>query len=180
MTDTLDQIPPEAWPIIELLFNLTMAAAAVWLAATVFVMWRRYASNLTPVMAAEKNRKADPDFLKVDKKAREQAIRRGESFEKELQRREIEANTSGKRSAGSMIQHLSGLMALVVSASTLLSMLLGAYLSVFRMGEMWEGLSGADRLMELWDKYPVPIIISLIVLVAQIYVFFQKSLSKEA
>ena len=90
MQDTLDKIPPEAWPLVELLFNLTCAAASIWLASTAFVLWVRRTSNLTPVHAAEKNRKAEQDFLRVDKAARAEAIARGESFEKELSRRERE------------------------------------------------------------------------------------------
>ena len=76
MQETLDQIPPEAWPLITLLLNVTMAVAAVWLALTVFVWWRRSASNLTPVQSAGKNKAAQPDFLKVDHAAREAAIAR--------------------------------------------------------------------------------------------------------
>ena len=51
MQETLDRIPPEAWPLIDLLLNVTMIVAAVWLAITIFVLWRRQASNLTPVTA---------------------------------------------------------------------------------------------------------------------------------
>src|SRR5687768_3481576 len=90
MQNVLDRIPPEAWPLVDRLIPITVAVAAIWLALSIFVYWRRRAANLTPVTAPRRNKDAQPDFLNVDHKARREAIERGEAFERELEEREAE------------------------------------------------------------------------------------------
>ncbi len=175
--DTLDKIPPEAWPLIDLLFNLTMAAAGIWLAITVFVIWRRKSSNLTPVNVPDKNRKAQPDFLKVDKKARQTAINRGESFDKELQRREREEarNKARKnRDPSSIGQRIAGLITLIMSLFTLASMIYGSIFTVTRMGGMMEEYSTQERIVAVIQNHPIAFAITVLVIIARIFTFFTK------
>lgn len=175
MGKTLQQIPPEAWPFIDLLFNLTMAAASIWLAITVFVIWRRHASNLTPVNSVEKRKSAQPDFLKVDKKAREAAIERGESFDQELDRRDREAEKELRRkrkSNVSIVQGASGLIALVMSLFTLASMIYGSIFTVSRMGTMMEEYSTLERLLAVIYNHPIAFAITVLVIVARIYTYY--------
>lgn len=182
MQETLNQIPPEAWPFIDLMFNLTMAAAGIWLGITVFVLWRRHASNLTPVNSAEKSRKAQPDFLKVDHKARAEAIKRGEAFEKELDQRDIAARKAeAKRRKGKvgLLQRLSGIVALVMSLFTIVSIIYGSIFSVTRMGEMMEEYSTTERMVTIIKTHPIAFSICVIVILARIYTYFVKPSHKE-
>ncbi|KCZ55602.1 hypothetical protein HY29_11845 [Hyphomonas beringensis] len=182
MQETLNQIPPEAWPFIDLMFNLTMAAAGIWLGITVFVLWRRHASNLTPVNSAEKSRKAQPDFLKVDHKARAEAIKRGEAFEKELDQRDIaERKAEAKRRKGKvgLLQRLSGIVALVMSLFTIVSIIYGSIFSVTRMGEMMEEYSTTERMVTIIKTHPIAFSICVIVILARIYTYFVKPSHKE-
>lgn len=183
MPETLDQIPPEAWPLIDLLFKLTMVSVATWLAITVFVWWRRSASNLTPVNAASKNKKAQPDFLSVDHKARTEAMQRGETFDKEIERREQEearaAASKGTPNA-SLARRLAGIVSLFMSIFSLASLLLGSVYSVSRMGSMLRGFSTQERILHVIQTYPVSFTIASLVIAYQIYHFFAESKWKES
>ena len=96
MPDTSVQIPPEAWPFIDLLFNITLVAALIWGAISLFIYLRRRALNLTPVSAARTNEQAQPDFLKVDEKARAEALQKGEAFEQKLSAQEARRSSRGR------------------------------------------------------------------------------------
>lgn len=182
MPETLNQIPPEAWPLIDLLFNLTMASAGIWLGITVFVLWRRASSNLTPVNAAEKNRKAQPDFLKVDKKARAEALERGETFDKELERRERAAAkeaSRGKRSPATVGQKLARFLSFFMSLFTLATMIFGAIFQVTRMGQMMKEYSTLDRIIAVIQNHPISFTVATLVIVFQVYRFISERNWKE-
>lgn len=175
MSETLEQIPPEAWPLIDLLFNLTMATVGTWLALTVFVWWRRSASNLTPVNAADKNKKAQPDFLKVDKAARAEALERGEAFGKEVERREREearAQSKGGRPTLTVSQRAARFLSFFMSLFTLATMIFGAIFQVTRMGDMMREYSTFDRIVTVVQSHPISFSIAALVIIFQIYRFF--------
>ncbi len=175
MSDALNQIPPEAWPLIDLLFNLTMASIGIWLAITVFVWWRRSASNLTPVNAASKNRKAEPDFLSVDHKARAEALERGETFDKEIARREREAEKTKARegrSPASVGQRMARFLSFFMSLFTLATMIFGAIFQVTRMGTMMKEYSTLERIGAVIMNHPISFSVAALVIGFQVYRFF--------
>ncbi len=178
MSETLDQIPPEAWPIIELLFNLTMAAAGLWLAITVFVIWRRHASNLTPVLSPTKKGRAQPDFLEIDKEARARAIARGEKFDAELARRERE-ESAGKPQPP-LAQRLAGWVTLFMSVFTLITMLFGAVTQVTKMGEIMQQYSTEERILAAIRNHPIAFTIVVLVIGSQIFLYFSNRKWKES
>ncbi|MEM6651945.1 MAG: hypothetical protein AAGA72_01790 [Pseudomonadota bacterium] len=175
MPETLNQIPPEAWPLIDLLFNITMVSVVIWLAITVFVWWRRSASNLTPVNAADKNKTAQPDFLKVDQRARSEAIERGESFDKEIERREREEARAAARAhqpRGTVSERLARFVSFFMSLFTLATMIFGAIFQVTRMGDMMREYSTTERILTVIQNHPISFTIAGLVIVFQIYRFF--------
>jgi len=183
MPDTLNQIPPEAWPLIDLLFNLTMASIGIWLAITVFIWWRRSASNLTPVNAAGKNNNAQPDFLNVDKKARTEALERGESFDKEIERREREAARTAARegrSPATISQRMARFLSFFMSLFTLATMIFGAIFQVTRMGQMMKEYSTLERIIAVVQNHPISFTIATLVIVFQVYRFFAERNWKES
>lgn len=186
MEQTLQQIPPEAWPIIEILFNVTMAIAGIWLALTVFVIWRRHASNLTPVNSTSKNNKAQPDFLKVDQKAREEAIKRGDAHEKALDRRDAEearaearANAVSRREPVSFAQRLAGLVTFIMSLFTLLSIVTSSVFTVSRMGDMVGEYTAMDRIVAIIMAHPIAFTVCALIIIARIYTQFFIPTKKE-
>jgi len=186
MEQTLQQIPPEAWPIIEILFNVTMAAAGIWLAITVFVIWRRHASNLTPVNAADRNKKAHPDFLKVDQKAREEAIRRGEAQEQALDKRDADAakaeaaaQRKSSREPATFAQRIAGLVTFIMSVFTLLSIITSSVFTVSRMGDMVVGATAWERVVAIVSAHPIAFSVCALIILARIYTQFFASAKKE-
>lgn len=173
MQETLDQIPPEAWPLITLLLNVTMAVAAVWLALTIFVWWRRSASNLTPVQAAGKNKSAQPDFLNVDHAARDAAIARGAAYDEALEKRAREEAAAGKRKPVSLAGRAAGLISLLMSVFTLATMIYGAIFQVSRMGSLMQEYSSVERLGAVIANHPIAFAITTLVIVVHVYRFIK-------
>jgi len=182
MTETLNTIPPEAWPLIELLFNITMATVGIWLAITVFVWWRRSASNLTPVNAAGRNKSAQPDFLKVDDQARAQAEARGEAFDKQLVRQEREAakaEARGGRERRSASQKIAGLLSFLMSLFTLATMIVGAIWQVSRMGQLMQEYSTFERIVAVVQNHPISFSVAALVIGFHVFRFFTDRQWKE-
>ena len=171
---TLEKIPPEAWPLIETMLTITMAVVGLWILISIFVFLRRRASNLTPVNAARKNRKASPDFLKVDNKARKTAMGLGKDFEKELLQRdkdEARAARLAARAKASAGQRIAGLVSFLMSFFTLATMIYGAIFQVTRMGQMMQDYSTIERVKTVVVAHPIAFAIATLVIIYHIYRF---------
>ena len=111
------------------LFQITVAVAALWLALSLFVYWRRRAANLTPVTAPRMSKDAQPEFLKVDHKAREAAIERGEAFENQLEireaeeRRAAEAAVLGPATTGRRLAKFASVLMSLFTLATLIAVI---------------------------------------------------------
>jgi len=168
------QIPTEAWPILDVLFNLTCAAAGIWLAITAFVLWRRAASNLTPVNVPEKNKRAQPDFLSVDKKARAEAIARGESFEDELDRRDRDEARQAARNALSSTSltarsgRIAGWISFVLALFSLLTGALGVIFNVIRFEGYSADYGSVEKIAGLFIAYPIPSAVAVVIIILKI------------
>lgn len=144
-------------PGFELLSNVTLAAAAAWLAASAFESWRRRSANLTPVASAEVNVDARPGFLDVDHDARGAAVARGDAYAAKLTKREAEAARRAAESAVSGTTpggRLAGLAAAAMSVFTLASMVFGACTQIAWMGRYAEDLSAPGRLLSIVRAHP--------------------------
>ena len=175
MDDVIEAIPPEVMPYVGIMFNILFAVTAVWLAWTVFVWWRRSASNLTSVSDSVPNKKAQPDFLEVDQKARSEAIKRGETFEKELERRERDearAAKRGGRGKESRMGRFGRLLSLGMALFSLATMVSGTLFQVTIMGRYWEQYSAGERLMKVVSEHPIGVSITIAVILYNIVSFF--------
>ncbi len=173
MEDTLRSIPPDAWPLIDLLFNITCAVTAVWMACAVFIWWRRSASNLTTISSMNVNRKAQPDFLSQDQKARAEAIKRGERFDEELERREREEEKEGRRKKRreAPASRWARLISLFMALFSLATMVSGTIFQVSIMGAYWEKYSASERVLTMIQKYPLGVGVTVLVIVYNLYVY---------
>jgi len=174
MDDVLEAIPPEVMPYVGIMFNILAVVTALWLAWTVFIWWRRSASNLTSVSDSVPNKKAQPDFLEVDKKARAEAIKRGETFEKELERRERDEAREAKRSGRkeTRMGRLGRFMSLGMALFSLATMISGTLFQVTIMGRYWEQYSAGERLMKVVTEHPIGVSITVAVILYNIVSFF--------
>lgn len=174
MPDIAESIPPEAWPLIDQLFRATLIAAIIWILLTGFVMWRRSASNLTPVQAAKTNKKSQPDFLKVDQSAREAAIKRGERFDEELERQEQLAARGGAPSISSIGQRAAGIVTFLMSLFSLAAMIYGSIIQVSRMGKMISDYSTLDKILTVIKTHPIAFSVAVFVIIYQTHRFISQ------
>ncbi|HOZ28878.1 MAG TPA: hypothetical protein PK080_16035, partial [Hyphomonadaceae bacterium] len=98
---------------LEPLLWVTVVIVAIWLASSIFIHLRRRATNLTSTHQAKVDKNATPDFMSVDHKAREAAIKRGEVFDKELTEREkaeaaAAAGKPVKKGNATLLQSVAG------------------------------------------------------------------------
>ena len=137
-------------------------------------MWRRSASNLTPVNAAARNRKVDPDFLSVDEKGRAEALQRGDQYEKDLAQKERDELRALKRENGPMTlsKRIAQFFSLFMSLFTLATMILGSIWQVTRMGDMMSSYSTPERIMAVIGNHPIAFTVATLVIVYHIYRFF--------
>ena len=174
MPDIAESIPPEAWPLIDQLFRATLIAAVIWLLLTGFVMWRRSASNLTPVNAARTNKSAKPDFLKIDQKARDAAIKRGEQFDEELERQEKIEARGGVTAISSIGQRAAGIVTFLMSLFSLAAMIYGSIVQVSRMGKMISDYSTLDEILKVIKTHPIAFSVALFVIIYQTHRFISQ------
>lgn len=172
--ETILEVP--AW--VNAVLWATTAIAAIWLILTLFVWLRRRASNLTSASSADVKKSAQPDFMKVDHKAREEQIKRGESFEKDLEAREAaEAADAEIVKKATVWSRLAGLATLLFSIFSLLSTAVGVIWQTGRIGEM---LSQWDKLGIMVQRYPIPFAVSAFVIGFYVVMFFTRKQWKPA
>lgn len=174
MEDAINNIPPEAWPTITILFNVTCVVTAMWLAWTVFVMWRRHASNLTTSSGMSPNRKAEPDFLHVDEKARKEALERGMAYEDYLEKRDVEearAAERERRRKESMLSRIGRLVSFGMALFSLATMISGTMFQVSIMGRYWDQYSAGERLTRVVQEHPVGVTVTVAVILVNIVTF---------
>ena len=156
-----------------------VAFGAIWLASTVFIHMRRRATNLTSAQQASVRKDATPDFMKVDHKAREAAMKRGETFDKELVEREkaeaAAAAAAGgkptKREPVSMVRMISGIAAFAFSLFTLLGTILGTFRTLDGAGVQ---LSKLDQVGAIISQNPIPTLICVFVIGYTIYIWISQ------
>lgn len=154
-----------AW--LEPLLWVTVVIVAIWIASSVFIHLRRRATNLTSTHSAKVDKNATPDFMSVDHKAREVAVKRGETYDRELTEREraeaaAAAGKTGKKSNATLLQSLSGMASFLFS----LFSLAGVCVNVFsQMDRMNSQLGKTDQIFVAIQKYPIPTAICVFVLV---------------
>ncbi|QUL36754.1 hypothetical protein [Erythrobacter sp. JK5] len=173
----IDSIPPDAWPMIDIAFRITIAVTIVWLMLVIVAWWRRRAYNLTVASTARRNKKAQPEFLSVDEKARAKAIERGERHEDMLEDREREEEIAALKAAKgplSLAARFASLTSLIMSLFTLASAMSGVVLGVGRMGDYLQEAGTSGRLEYLLREHTVGSIIVVLVIAIHIYQYFSK------
>lgn len=164
---------------VEPLLYVTMAIVAIWAASSLFVYMRRRASNLTSAHETGVKKDASPDFMKVDHKARDAAMQRGEAYDQKLVEREAAAASADAPvvKQASLISRLSGLASLLFSLFSLAGAISGVLLQVERMNST---LSKSDQLMLIVQKYPIPVAICVFVIGFHLYHYIARRRWTEA
>jgi len=166
------QIPAEYLPIIDAIYTGTIVFTAVWLLLVLLIILRRRASNLTPIHAAKVNRKATPDFLKVDHKKQKQMKKDGAAYDAELDRRdaaEEKAAHAARKGPETVMSRIARLIALLMSVFTLATMIGSVIFNVNYIGGMLKTYSASDRLMSVVMNHPIPTAVAVMVIGYHLY-----------
>jgi prepilin signal peptidase PulO-like enzyme (type II secretory pathway) len=150
-----------------------VAFAAVWLVSVIFIQMRRRATNLTSAHQAGVKKDATPDFMKVDQKARDAAMQRGQAYETELDTREAAeaaraAGKAAKKQPVNMLKTISGMASFAFSLFTLLGAVLGTFRTMDAAGAQ---LNKFDQIGAVAMKNPIPFVICLFVIGYTIFIW---------
>lgn len=159
-----------------------VAFAALWLVSTIFIQMRRRATNLTSAQQAGVKRDATPDFMKVDHKARDAAMQRGEAYDQELIEREkaeaaAAAGKAVKKEPVGILKRISGIAAFAFSLFTLLGTVLGTFRTLDQAGVQ---LSKMDQVGAVVMQYPIPTIICVFVIGYTLFIWITQKKWTEA
>ena len=179
----IEQIPPDAWPLIDLMFRITMGLALVWLLLSLIGWWRRRAYNLTVASTAKRNKKAQPEFLSVDEKARKEAIDRGRGHEEALAKREADEALATLKAAKEPItwaSRMASAATFLMSLFTLLTGFSGAIFGVGRLGGYLEEATTSGRLEYVLREHTIGCAIVAFVIGYHIWRFIAEEKWKKA
>ncbi|MEP0190003.1 MAG: hypothetical protein ABJP70_06520 [Erythrobacter sp.] len=173
----IDRIPPDAWPMIDIAFRITIGLAIIWFVLSIIGWWRRRAYNLTIASTAKRNKKAQPDFLKVDEKARAKAIDRGKAHEEMLDQREAEEELAALKAAKGPVtfaQRMASAASLIMSVFTLGTAISGVVLNIGRMGDILKEGTSVSRIQYVLQEHPIGVAVALLIVAIHIYFYFTK------
>ncbi len=175
--------PAEDWVVLGIPGTYLMWGAVIfavlWLASTIFIQMRRRATNLTSTHQAGVKKDATPDFMTVDHKAREAAVKRGEVYDKELTEREKAeaADKAIKKEPVGLLKRFSAIAAFLFSLFTLLGTILGTFRTLDQAGGQ---LSKLDQVGVIASQYPIPTAICVFVIAYTLYVWISQRKWTEA
>ncbi|WP_419808619.1 hypothetical protein [Sphingomonas sp.] len=174
--DVIDSIPPDAWPLIDTLFKITVVVTLVWLFLALVAWWRRHAYNLTIASTASRSRNAQPDFLHVDQKARAAAIERGEAHEDDLDTRERAeaAALAAAKHPVTIGERLASAAAFLMSVFTLLTVLIGAVGQVGSMSATFKQLSSTEKMQKIITDHWIAALMAVLVIAWHVYKFLHE------
>lgn len=155
----LSEFLPDNWSSIDLLFAATTSIVFVWLVLSVFIYWRRSATNLTPVDVPSANPAAQPDFLSVNHSERKAALKRGDQYERHLTQRERDPDGTAMIS---MLRSVCGYAAVMLSVASLLTVIGGSVWPDSAVGKVLTEFSSEGRLLEVIQAHPIAISISML------------------
>ena len=147
---------------VDLMINASAALLLTWLAMALFVYWRRKTTNLTPVDVPSAKKNAQPDFLSVDKKARKAAMKRGDKYARELDRRERLEGVDFQQSRMLRASRVCGFIALTLCVVTLGTIVAGSIWPDSFVGQLLSHYSTEGRVTEVLRAHPVPLVIAML------------------
>ena len=128
---------------------------------------------------AKRNKRAQPDFLDIDKKAREAAIERGAAHEAELTERERQ-EAIAEAARLSKPTHFARIAALLMSLFTLACSVMGVVGNVGAMEKSVQNLTAGGKVQYIIVHHPIATVIVLFVIAYNVWHYFQHRKWEEA
>jgi hypothetical protein len=165
---TSDATNPETIDtVLRLLSWGLFAFTALWAVTGTIAYFHRRAYNLTRAESSH-SQNIKPDFLKVDKDKRQQALDRGAAYDQVLQ----------GRAAPSPVETASlwsRFAAMATAVLALITLMVGTLNSVGALQQGVEKISNWDTLSQLVSDHKAGTVVALIVIAANVIVFVEGS-----
>jgi hypothetical protein len=158
--------------VLTVLSWLVIIFGTIWLVTGVIGYFHRRAYNLTRAESGGSG-PVKPDFLKVDRQKREEAIERGEAYTEVLEERSVnppEASPGVKK-----LGTVSRTGALITAAFTLIAAIFGALTRMSSLQAGVEQLSSWDSFASMVREYPVGAVVAVLVIGAHAVIFMNKA-----
>lgn len=175
MGETPITVPAQYLPLLDWAYTATIVFAVLWLLAWIFIALRRNASDLTPVLAAQRNADARPDFLKINSKKRREAIESGKEYDRDLAKQEAaEARAEAHKAKArlTLTQRILRIISLLMAVFSLATMIGGAIFQVTYITGLLKSLGAMDRIIELIQKHPIGFSVAALVILYHVVTFF--------
>ncbi len=156
----------ENWTNVDLVLKAMMIAGLAWLVLTIFIYWRRRATNLTPVDMPCLNPAAQPDFLSINQEKMESALKRGDQFDEILDRRE---QIPGELKTAKTARSICGYIAVTLSVLSMLIVVAGSIWPTSVAGQSIVSDSNEGHLIDVVQSYPIAISIALFAICISIW-----------
>ncbi len=143
----------------------------LWLVTGVIGYMHRRAYNLTRAESG-RSKNIQPDFLRVDHKKRDAAMKRGAAYDRELERRD-EAEAAALKPPVDRLHAWSKAAATVSAAFTLLTAVIGTLTKVDSMQAGAQQLGSWDSLVDTMNRHPIGSSVAIIVIIANVIVFIK-------
>jgi hypothetical protein len=169
---TLPQIVIPQWaePWLQWLGYGMVALFVLWLVATIVRAMHARAYNLTKAETAPA-RAAEPAFLKVDEKAREAALQRGDAYERPGAGAAAEAAVA--RSAPSLWGLFSRIGAVIIALAHVGVAAISVTAMLKDADEVVQTVSAAECIQAVVSRYWFGLLLGLIVIIAEVVQFFR-------
>jgi len=165
---TSDATNPETIDtVLRLLSWGLFSFTALWAVTGTIAYFHRRAYNLTRAESS-RSQNIKPDFLTVDKDKRQQAIERGEAYDKVLQ-------GEGPTSAVETASLWSRFAAMTTAVLALITLIVGTLNSIGALQQGVERLSNWEALSQLVSEHMAGTVVALIVIAANVIVFAEGS-----
>ena len=171
------EIPEWANLLLWVLGVAMVAIFILWVILKVIVAMHRKAYNLTKAETAKAGQAPQPSFLTVDHEKREEEIRRGEGYESPREREDREA-AEAAAAAARAAEPSWGIWARLGAVILAIAHIGVAVLAGIGMYNNWkdvrQDLTTVRCIQDVVAKFWLPVLLALIVIVAEIAFFVRK------
>lgn len=162
-------IPENYQQIFTIVSWVLGVVGAIWLVTGVMGYLHRRAYNLTHAESG-RSQNIKPDFLKVNKKAHEEAVERGEAFDQKL--REREGETPTPPASTDFLERLARIGTTLTAIFGLIAAVVGTLTKADALQAGFDNITSFQKLATIVKTYPIGALVAVIVVVANIVAFY--------
>jgi hypothetical protein len=175
MGDAVWTIPDNYRQIFTIVSWVLVVAGGLWLVTGIMGYLHRRAYNLT-YAESSRSQNIKPDFLKVNKGAREDAIERGDAFDEKLARRE---GAPPPPAPSDLFERITRAATTITAVFGLIAAIVGTITKAESLQTGLERVGSWQKLTTIVTTYPIGTLLVGIVIVANIAGFYTSEKKKK-